>query len=73
MRSERMSPPSGTGSSSITSSGVLHLEAGDDPAAGGVELGPPGIIVVAEVEDIGGARLDRHLLGHGDVVDVGRA
>src|SRR5690606_36554668 len=35
------------------------LEAGDHPTAGGVELGPPAIVVVVEVENIGGAGLDR--------------
>jgi GST-like protein len=50
----------------------VGFEAGDDPAAGGIEGSPPGIVVIAEIEDISGARLDRHLLGHGDVVDVGR-
>ena len=72
MRSERMLLPSATGSSSTTVERRVGLEAGDDPAAGGVEFGPPGIVVIAEIEDIGGARLDRHLLGRGDVVDVGR-
>src|SRR6516225_6036711 len=51
----------------------VGLEAGDNPALRGVEPSPPGIIVIAEIKDIGGARLDRHLLGRGDVVDVGRA
>jgi len=51
----------------------VGFEAGDDPALRGVELGPPRVIVIAEIKDIGGARFDRHLLGHGNVVDVGRA
>ena len=72
MRSERMSPPSVTGQFFHHVERRVGLEAGDDPAADGVELGPPGVVVIAEIEDIGGARLDRHLLGHGDVVDVGR-
>ena len=50
----------------------VGLEAGDDATAGCVEFGPPAVIVVAEVEHVGRARLDRHLLGGGDVVDVGR-
>ena len=33
---------------------------------------PPAVIIVAEVEHIGRSRLDRHLLGGDDVVDVGR-
>ena len=72
MRSERMSPPSATGQFFHHLERRVGLEAGDDPAADGVEFGPPGIIVIAEIEDIGGARLDRHLLGCGDVVDLGR-
>ena len=51
----------------------VGLEAGDDAAAFGVKLGPPAIIVIAQVEDIGGAGLDGHGLGGGDVVDVRRA
>ena len=70
MRSDRMVPPVATGSSLDQVERRVGLEAGDDPAAGGVELGPPGVIVVAEVEDVGGAGLDRHLLGGGDVVDA---
>ena len=48
----------------------VGLEAGDDAAAGGVELGPPAIIVIAKVENVGGAGLDRHGLGGRDVVVV---
>src|SRR4030088_1690192 len=39
----------------------------------GIELSPPGIIVIAEIEHISGARLDRHLPGCGDIVDIGCA
>ena len=35
------------------------LEAGDDTTAGGIELGPPTEVVIAEVEDIGRSRFDR--------------
>lgn len=50
----------------------VALQPGDDAAAGRVQLGPPGIVVTAEVEHGGGARLDRHGLGRGAVVDPGR-
>src|SRR5258708_23593 len=49
----------------------VGLEPGDDPAADGVELSPPSIIVIAEIADLGGAPLDPHLLGHGDTIDLG--
>ena len=49
----------------------VGLEAGDQAAAGPVHGGPPAVIVVAQIEDIGGAGLDRHGLGRGDVVDLG--
>ena len=35
----------------------IGIEPGDDPAADRVEFRPPGIIVIAEIEDIGGTRL----------------
>ena len=73
MRSERMSQPFGTGNSSIGVKPRIGFEARHDPAAGGIEPGPPAIIVIAEIEDIGRAGFDRHLLGRGDVVDIGRA
>lgn len=50
----------------------VGLKPGDDAAGSPVELRPPAVIIVAEVEDISGARLDRHRLGGGDVVDSGR-
>src|SRR3990167_8635418 len=34
--------------------GVL-LQPGDDAAAGGVKIGPPGVVIVAQGEDVGGA------------------
>ena len=41
----------------------VALEPGHDPAPGEVELGPPGIVVVAQIKDIGGAgRARRQLL-----------
>ena len=73
MRSERTGEPAATRQFVQDGERRVLLEAGDDAAAGLVELRPPAIIVVAEVEDIGGARLDRHRLGGGDVVDAGRA
>ena len=51
----------------------VGFEAGDDAASGGIERGPPGIIVIAQIEDVGGARFDRHRLRHRDVVDGGGA
>jgi len=50
--------------------GGVALEAGDDAAAGPMQPRPPAVVVVAEVEDISRSRLDRHLLGSGDVVDA---
>ena len=38
-----------------------------------VHLRPPAVIVVTEVEDVGGPGLDRHGLGGGDVIDLGGA
>ena len=52
--------------------GCVDLQPGDEAATCGIEFGPPAIVVVAEVEDIGRPRADRHGLGDGDVVDVGR-
>lgn len=49
------------------------LQAGDDPASGIVEFGPPGVVIIAKIKDIGGVRLDRHGLGRRDVVDSGNA
>ena len=48
------------------------LQPRHEAAAGLVKLRPPAIVVVAEVEDVGGAGLDRHGFGRRDVVDVGR-
>ena len=50
----------------------IDLQPRDDPATSGIELGPPAVIVIAEVEDIGCAGRDRHGLGGSDVIDVGR-
>ena len=36
-----------------------------------IELGPPGIVVIAQIKDISSAGLDRHRLRSGDVVDPG--
>ncbi|MNL16316.1 hypothetical protein D3C87_1373510 [compost metagenome] len=49
----------------------IGFEARDDAAALRLQGGPPGKIVVAEVEDIGGSGFDGHGLGGGDVVDIG--
>ena len=49
----------------------VALETRDDPAIGVMELGPPGVVVIAQIEHIGRASDDRHLFGGGDVVDVG--
>ena len=43
-----------------------------DATGGLMQARPPSVIIVAEVEHIGRSRLDRHLLGGNDVVDVGR-
>ena len=43
-----------------------------DATGGLMQARPPAVIIVAEVEHIGRSRLDRHLLGGDDVVDVGR-
>jgi len=50
----------------------IGFETGDDAALCGVELGPPGIVVIAQIENVGGAGHDRHRLGGGDVVDPRR-
>ena len=68
MQSDRIAPP-GTSLRGYGQSGVA-LQAGDDAAVGRVQPGPPAVVVVAEVEHVGGARLDRHLVRRGDVVDV---
>src|SRR5262249_22708234 len=51
----------------------VGFEARHNPAAGPIEFGPPTVIVIAEVEYVAGAGLDRYFLGDDDVVDVGRA
>jgi len=52
--------------------GRVDFQPGDDAAAGLIQARPPSVIIVAEIEHIGRSRLDRHLLGGDDVVDVGR-
>ncbi len=49
----------------------VGLEPCDNAAVSLMKLRPPAIIVVTEVENVGGSRLDRHLLGGRDVIDVG--
>jgi hypothetical protein len=52
----------------------IFLEAGQETAALGVEIGPEAEIVVAEVEDIGRPSFDEHFrLGNRDVVGVARS
>ncbi len=41
----------------------VGFEARHDPATGGIEFGPPAVIIIAEVVDVSGARIDRHFLG----------
>ena len=41
-----------------------------EPAPGLIELGPPSVIVIAKIIDIGGLGHDGHGLGGGDVVGV---
>ena len=52
--------------------GRAGAESGDDAASGGIELGPPSVVIIAKIKDIAGTGLDGHILGGGDVVDVGR-
>ena len=49
----------------------VDLQTGHDPAAGGIEFGPPAIVVIAQIEHVSGPRLDRHRLGDCNVVDIG--
>ena len=49
----------------------IGLEARDDATARLIERRPPAIIVIAEVENVGRSRFDRHLLSGRDVIDVG--
>ena len=49
----------------------VGLEARHNAAAGVMEPRPPAIIVIAEIENVGRPRLDRHLLGGRNVIDVG--
>lgn len=46
----------------------VGLQAGDEAAVQAVERRPPGEVVVAHVEDVGDALLDRDVLGRLDVV-----
>ena len=64
IRSDRMaSPCQGPPARSLSSrQRRIALEPGDDPAVRLVEGGPPAVIIVAEVEDVGGAGLDGHRL-----------
>ena len=56
MRSERMLPPLRRPFFHNLEPGV-GFEAGDDPATGGIERGPPSVVVIAELEDVTRARL----------------
>ena len=51
--------------------GRIGLEARNDAAARPIKRRPPAIVVIAEVKNVGGTGLDGHLLGGGDVIDVG--
>src|SRR5260221_13856008 len=50
----------------------VGLQARDNAAARLIKLRPPTKIVIAEVKNVSRSRLDRHLLGGRDVVDVRR-
>ncbi len=50
----------------------IGLQSRDDAAACFIEPRPPSVVVIAKIKHIGRFRLDRHLLGGRDVVDVGR-
>src|SRR5208282_5765378 len=51
----------------------VALDPGDDAALRLIQFGPPRVVIVAEIKDVGGTSQDRHGVGGGDVVDVGRA
>ena len=51
----------------------IGLELRDNATAGLMQPRPPAVVVVTEVENVGRSRLDRHLLGDRDVIDVGRS
>jgi len=51
----------------------IALQAGDEAASGGVEFGPPAVIIVSEIKDISRSGLDLQRLGRGDVVDRRRS
>ena len=48
------------------------FEPRDDATALGIEAGPPSIIVIAKVINVGGAGFYRHGLGNGNIVDPRR-
>ena len=48
----------------------IGFEAGHNPAARRIQLGPPAVIVIAEIEDVSRAGLDRHFLSRRDVPRV---
>ena len=52
----------GTSRSSTTVNRRILLQAGDDAAAGLVEFGPPGEVIVTKIEGIGGTPGNRHAL-----------
>jgi hypothetical protein len=51
------------------SQGRIGLEAGDDAAAGGMQAGPPGVVVVSEIKDIGRPCLYPPASGRSDYVE----
>lgn len=71
MRSETTPEPCGDRHAAGLAERGVGLEARYDPATGLVQPGPPGIAAIAQIEDIGGAGLDGHRLGGGDVIDIG--
>ena len=50
----------------------VDLQSCDEAASGNVEFGPPSVVVIGQIEDVSCPRSDRHGLGGGDVVDIGR-
>ena len=72
MRSVATGAACGHGAGLENARARMRLEARDETAAGVVQLRPPGKVIISKVEDVGGAGLDRHRLGHAHVVDARR-
>ena len=73
MRSETTPACGSSGKARASHERRILLEPRHQSAALRVELRPPGEVVIAEVEDVRRPRLDRHVFGGADVVDVGGA